>query len=186
MKKIIHEIRQFVEEECKKPTSKYGYEPFTDHFVPVVKHVRQMAELFKADSEVLEIAAWLHDIGSIVEGRKDHHITGSKIAEKKLLELGYPKEKIKLIKDCIITHRGSQKIKPKSLEAQILIEADTMSAFDNITGLFQCAYTYEKLSRNEARISVKEKLENKWRQLKFKKSKEIIRPKYKAAILLLK
>lgn len=185
MKKIIQEVRQFVEEECKKPTSKYGYEPFTDHFLPVVIHVKQMAKIFEADSEVLEIAAWLHDIGSIVEGRKDHHLTSSKIAEKKLKELNYPKNKIELVKNCIISHRGSQKIEPKSIEAQILIEADTMSAFDDITGLFQCAYTYEKLSRNEARISVKEKLENKWQQLKFKKSKEIIRPKYEAAMLLL-
>jgi hypothetical protein len=35
MTEIIEKIKTFVEEECKKPTSKYGYEPFTHHFTKV-------------------------------------------------------------------------------------------------------------------------------------------------------
>lgn len=182
---ITQKIKQFVEEECKKPTSKYGYEPFTDHFVPVVKYVKKMGDDLGADKEILEISAWLHDIGSIVYGRENHHVTSAKIAEGKLGELGFPKEKIEKVKACIVTHRGSQKLKPESLEAQILVEADTMSAFDNITGLFQCALVYEKLSRDEARKSVKQKLENKWQQLQFEKSKKLIKSRYDAAMILL-
>jgi len=182
---IKQKVRDFVESECKKPTSCYGYEPFTDHFVPVVKYVKQMAAEMNADKEILEIAAWLHDIGSIMRGRENHHLTGAEIAEKKLKELKYPQDKIEQVKECIISHRGSQKINPKSLEAQILIEADTMSAFDNIAGLFQCALVFEKLSRKEARISVKRKLENKWMQLRFSNSKKLVKPSYDAAMLLL-
>jgi len=183
--KITQNIRQFVEEECKKPTSKYGYEPFTDHFVPVVKYVKKMANELDADEEILEISAWLHDIGSIIKGRKDHHLTSAKIAEEKLRELNYPEDKIEKVTACIITHRGSQELKPRSLEAQILVEADAMSAFDDIAGIFQCALAFEKLSRAEARKSVKQKLQNKWAQLKFESSKESIKPKYDAAMLLL-
>jgi uncharacterized protein len=182
---ITQKIKKFVEAECKKPTSKYGYEPFTCHIVPVVKYVKEMAQALGADEETLEIAAWLHDIGSITCGRENHHLTGAKIAEEKLKELGYPSLKIKKVKECIITHRGSQKLPTKSLEAQILVEADAMSAFDNITGLFQCALVYEKLSRGEARKSVKQKLQNKWDQLKFQSSKDLIKPRFDAAILLL-
>jgi hypothetical protein len=60
-----------------------------------------------------------------------------------------------------------------------------MSNFDNITGIFQCAFVYEHLSREEARISTKEKLERKRNQLSFDESKQIIRPKYEAVMLLL-
>lgn len=184
--RIIQKIKEFVERECYKPTSKYGPDPFADHFVPIVKYGKKLAREYKADIEVVELAGWLHDIGSIVCGRADHHITSAEIAEEQLIKLGYSEDKIEQVKECIISHRGSQKIRPKTIEAQIIIEADTLSAFDCLEGLFQCAYVYEKLSRREAKKSVRQKLENKWKQLRFKKSKEMIKPKYKAAMLLLK
>jgi len=182
---IIQEIRKFVEEECKKPTSKYGYDPFVFHFIPVAEYARELADKLGADKEIVLLSAWLHDIGSIVYGREDHHITGAKIAEQKLAELGYPAEKIERVKDCILSHRGSQNTEPETIEAQILVEADTLSAFNDITGLFQCAFAYEKLSREEAKKSVRQKLINKYNQLKFEDSKKIIRPKFEAAMLLL-
>jgi putative nucleotidyltransferase with HDIG domain len=182
---IIQEIKNFVEEECKKPTSKYGYEPFTFHFVPMVKHAKELADKLGGDKEVIILAAWLHDIGSIIDGRKDHHITGACIAEKKLKELNYPAEKIELIKKCILNHRGSVRNRRASIEEQIIAEADVMCHFDNITGLFKAALVYEKLDQGQARISVRDKLKRKWKQLHFSDSKKIIEPKYKAAMLLL-
>lgn len=183
---IIQKVKKFVESECRKPTSKYGYGPFRYHLPAVVKYAQKLADELGGDREIIIIAAWLHDIGSIIKGRKDHHLTGAQIAEKKLKEFDFPRERIEKVKECIISHRGSQKIKPKTLEAQILVEADTISAFNDLSGLFECAYLYEKLSRPKAQESVKRKLENKWQQLRFKKSKDLVRPKYKAAILLLK
>ncbi|MDD5133040.1 MAG: HD domain-containing protein [Candidatus Nanoarchaeia archaeon] len=183
---IIEKVRNFVEEECKKPSSKYGYEPYLFHFTPVVNYAKILAEELKADKEIVTIAAWLHDIGSIIEGRKDHHISGAKIAEKKLTEFGYPKEKIGKVKQCILNHRGSQNRKRISVEEQIIAEADAMSNFECIGGLFKAAFIYEKLNQIEAQETVRKKLENKWKQLHLENSKKIIEPKYKAAMLLLK
>lgn len=182
----IDQIKTFVEEECQKPTSKYGYEPFPFHFVPVVKYALALADEMGGDKEIIELAAWLHDIGSIIYGREDHHVTGAKVAEEKLTDLGYPPEKIALVKKCILNHRGSQKTKGASIEEQIVADADIMSNFDNLPGIFKAAFVYENLNQGEAKESVRKKLENKWRQLNFEKSKQIIRPKYEAAMLLLK
>ncbi|MCC7569877.1 HD domain-containing protein [Candidatus Micrarchaeota archaeon] len=182
---IVDEIKTFVEQECNKPTSKYGYEPFPYHFTPTVKYAGQLADVLGGDKEVILIAAWMHDIGSIVHGRDDHHITGARIAEEKLKELKYPEEKIELVKKCILNHRGSQNRERKSLEEQIIAEADTMSTFDNLSGLFKAAFVYEHLDQKEANTSVKEKMKRKWNQLHFEKSKEILKPKYEAAMLLL-
>jgi|GEM_PF-103297 len=181
----IEKIREFVEEECRKPSSKYGYEPFSFHFAPVASYVGKLADELGADKEVVLIAAWLHDIGSILHGREDHHLTGAKIAEEKLRTLGYPEEKIKLVKKCILNHRGSQKSERVSLEEKIVAEADTMSNFNNLSGIFKAAFIYEKKDQGEATASVRKKLESKWKQLCFKKSKQLIRPKYEAAMLLL-
>lgn len=182
---IVEKIKRFVEKESKKPTSKYGYEPFVFHFTPMAKYAGELADEFGVNKEVVLLAAWLHDIGSIIRGREGHHITGAKIAEKKLRELDYPSGKINLVKKCILNHRGSQKNDRKSIEEQIVAEADAMSTFDNIGGIFKAAFMYEDLNQKDAQISVRRKLENKWKQLKFKKSKDIIRPRYEAAMILL-
>jgi uncharacterized protein len=182
----VEEVKGFVEEECKKPTSKYGYEPFIYHFVEVVKYAKELSDKLGGDKEVIQIAAWLHDIGAIVSGRENHHVTGAEIAEKKLKELNYPKEKIELVKKCILNHRGSQNNPRESIEEQILAEADVMSNFDNISGIFKAAFIYEDLDQKDAQETVRKKLENKWNQLHFEESKKIIKPKYEAAMLLLK
>jgi uncharacterized protein len=182
---IVEEIKKFVEDECKKETSKYGYEPFPFHFVPVVNYAEKLANELGGDKEVILLAAWLHDIGSIIYGREEHHVTGAKIAEEKLKGLQYSPEKIELIKKCILNHRGSQKRERESIEEKIIAEADTMSLFDNISGVFKAAFVYEKMDQGEAKKAVKEKLERKYEQLHFDESKKIIESKFKAAMLLL-
>lgn len=183
---IINEIKHFVENECKKPSSKYGYEPFPFHFVPIINYAEKLADKLGRDKEVILIAAWLHDIGSIIYGREDHHITGAKIAEEKLKELQYSAEKIELVKKCILNHRDSQQNGRSSIEEQIIAEADVMSNFDNIAGIFKAAFVYENKTQGEAKDSVRQKLEQKWKQLHFENSKEMIKPKFEAAMLLLK
>ena len=183
---IVHEIKNFIENECKKPSSKYGYEPFPFHFVPVVNYAEKLTDKLGGDKEIILISAWLHDIGSIIYGREDHHITGAKIAEEKLKELQYPAEKIELVKKCILNHRGSQQNERDSIEEQIIAEADVMSSFDNIAGIFKAAFVYEDKTQGEAKNSVRKKLENKWNQLHFENSKRIIKPKFEAVMLLLK
>jgi len=185
---IISEIKNFVKEECKKPGSKYGHEPFDNHFVPAIKYAKELTKKFSKenpDRKVILIAAWLHDIGSIIYGRKDHHITGAKIAEKKLKELKYPTEKIELVKKCILNHRGSQQNKRKTIEEKIVAEADTLSNFDNLSGIFKAAFIYESKTQDEAKQSVREKLERKYKQLHFKESQELIKPRMEAVELLL-
>ncbi len=184
-KNIVEKVREFVEEECKKPTSKYGYSPFKEHFAPVVDYSRRLAKKFGADLEIVEIAAWLHDIGSIMVSRENHHITGSEIAERKLRELGYPQDKIEKVKICIYSHRGSQKIGRNILEARILADADAMSCFDDIAGVFMAAFVYENKSRDEARASVRQKMINSYSKLSTNEARLIVKPKYDAAMLLL-
>jgi len=183
---IVQEIKNFVESECKKPNSNYGYDSFQFHFTSVVEYAKRLADELGGDKEVILLASWLHDIGSIVHGRQDHHITGAKIAEEKLKEFNYPQEKIELVKKCILNHRGSVPNERKSIEEKIVAEADTLSGFSNISGLFKAAFMYEGKNQGEAKDSVRQKLERKWKQLHFDSSKKIIKPKFEAAMLLLK
>lgn len=182
---IVEKVRRFVQYECKKPASTYGYEPYIFHFVPMARYAGMLADELGGDKEIILIAAWLHDIGSIVHDRKDHHKTGAKVAERILRKFGYPNNKIAIVKRCIMNHRGSQNRKRHTIEECIIAEADTLSCFDNIAGLFKAALVYENLDQGKAKISVREKLERKWRQLHFKRSKELLKSKRDAILLLL-
>jgi len=182
-KDIIGEVRRFVESECKKESNKYGFEPFINHFVPTTSLSKKFAEELNLDSEVIEIAAWLHDIGSIIHGRKDHHITGMQIAEEKLKGLNYPFEKIEKIKRMIFSHRGSKDIKPASVEEQILIDADAINDFDHIEGLFKAAYD-ENLNQEQARKSVRQKMINSYNKISAER-KQLVKEKFNAVMLLL-
>lgn len=182
---IIPKIRRFVEEECKKKTSHYGDEIYFCHFIPVVSYAKNLAKAQEdIDIEVVELAAWLHDIGSVMKGRENHHITGAKITGEKLREFGYPEDKIKLVQECVYCHRGSQEIPRNFKEAQIIADSDTLSAFDNISGLFKAAIFHEGLDQISARASVKRKLVNSWNKLS-QHSKDFIQIKYDAAMILL-
>ncbi len=183
--RIIEEIKKFVEEESKKPTAKYGHDLYLFHLIPVRNYSIELAKKLNADSEIIEIAAWLHDIGSILYGRENHHITGAEIAEKKLKELNYPAEKIKKVKLCILNHRGSVNNSRESAEEKIISDSDAISNFESIPGLFKGAFVYEQLTQEEAKISVRNKLQRKYEQLCLRESKEIIKPKYQAVMLLL-
>ena len=182
---IVEEIRKFVEEECNNPASKYGKEPYEFHFVPMVSYAKELAKKQNVDIELIELAAWLHDIGSIICGRENHHITGAEIAEKKLRELDYSEEKIVIIKKCIFNHRGSQLNSLESVEEQIIADADAMSNFDNIPGIFKAAFMYENKTQGEAKDSARIKLQNKWNQLSSA-SKILVKDKFEAAMILLK
>lgn len=181
---FIKEIRKFVREECEKPTSKYGFQPFENHFEPMVKWAEKLVDKIGGDREVILVASWLHDIGSIIEGRENHHITGAKIARKKLVELEFPEEKIKLVEECIMHHRGSRNDQRTTLEEQIVAEADVISNFDNIVGIINSALFYENKTEKEAKQEVLNKLERKWNQLHFQESRELVKPKLEAVRIL--
>ncbi len=179
---IVEEVRKFVEGECKKPGAKYG-PAYEGHFVPMHKRAIELAKKWGADLEIVEIAAWLHDIGSTIDGRENHHITGAKIAERKLIEWDYAFEKIEQIKYCILHHRGSVGDNGKTIESRVIIEADALSNFDNIGGIFEAALVYEGLHQQDASKSVLTKLKNKYDQLSLE-AKELVKLKYEAVLVL--
>lgn len=150
----------------------------------MVKWAEKLVDKIGGDREVILVASWLHDIGSIIEGRENHHIAGAKIARKKLVELEFSEEKIKLVEKCILHHRGSRNDQRTTLEEQIVAEADVISNFDNIVGIINSALVYENKTEKEAKQEVLNKLERKWNQLHFQESRELVKPKLEAVRIL--
>jgi len=176
---MIKKIKKIVKSACdEKIVYAWGY-----HMVPMVKYALILAGKLKADKEIVEISAWLHDI-SWLKGdlSNNHNKTSAEQAEIILESLKYPKYKIKAVKHCILGHRGT--IPRKTKEAECIASADTMSHFDQIPALFYLAYHDGNMSIEDAKRWLWEKIERGWRKLD-PEAKRIMKEKYRAIKLLI-
>jgi uncharacterized protein len=91
-----------------------------------------IAEKEDADIKVVKYAAVLHDIARYQEdrsgGKIDHAAQGAKMAKKLLAARGFDAVFIKAVCGCIATHRYRGSLKPESLEAKVLFDADKLDS----------------------------------------------------------
>ena len=183
---MINKIRNIVEETCAKESNVFGYGIWTHHITQVVKNGKLLAEIFNADSEIVEIAALLHDYASIKDKTlyKEHHIHGQIEAEKILEHFGYPVEKIEKVKHCIATHRGSVLMERKSKEAECIANADAMTHIEQVPSLLYSAYVLKRMEIDDGAKWVRQKLKRSWNKLNFQ-VQELMREKYESALKIL-
>ncbi len=181
---MIEKAKQYIFEQSKKDTNKYGMRPFYSHFVPMVEYALELAEIREADKEIVWIAAWLHDIWSIMWSYENHHEWWANHAEELLTEWWVEKEKIAAIKHCIFAHRWSHDIARDTIEAECICDADAMSHFKDITSLFSLAISTHWLDDIEAHKFVREKLDRSYAKM-TPLAQEMIKDKYDAVKILL-
>jgi uncharacterized protein len=164
---------------------------FTDtvwkhHIQPVVKYSLMLGKKLGADLEVLELAALLHDYAAMLNKKfcQDHHLHGARLAEKILKSFNYPEEKIEHIKDCIVSHRSSLKIKQKTIEAKILASADAMSHIGELIDMFYLAFGVHRFKTEAGAKWLKSKLLRDWQKI-MPAGRKIIKQEYDLAVGLL-
>lgn len=183
---IINHLYTLVEKACHSSNNEFGYAIWQNHILPVVKYAKLLAQQLEADEEVCEISALLHDYAGIMNPAfyENHHIHGARIAHDLLTKLEYPKEKIELIKNCIISHRASKNIPRKTKEAQILASADAIAhiiAWESLLDLALFEYSY---TEPEAKAWVARKLERSCKKI-MPEALPLIEEKYKLVKLAL-
>ena len=85
------------------------------------------------DYFILIPAVLLHDIGTIDGEYRKHEEIGVLIIKRDLPKLGYSKKEIEKITHCVESH--DSKIKPETIEAKILFDADRLEK-SGIGGVF--------------------------------------------------
>ncbi|MBZ9689314.1 HD domain-containing protein [Clostridium estertheticum] len=183
---LINTISKIVEQQCKSEDNIFGYEGWSCHIVSVVKYAKILSKRLGANEEIVEIAALLHDYASVKDKSmyEEHHIYGAIEAEKILKGLDYPREKIEIIKDCILCHRGSVRMQQKTKEAICVASADAMAHIDQVPSLLHLAYYNRKMDVKEGAEWVGRKIERSWNKL-CPEAKEIMMKKYECAKVVL-
>ena len=179
---MIEKIKKHILELCGNQDWEWD-----KHTKLVVKFSKQLATELNADEEICKIAAWLHDIKKIQKENKKHHVHGAEEAGEILRKLGYPKEKIKQVQHCILTHSSDQKYIPKSKEAKIVACADSLAQFADFSAMAYYAYTIKELSIQDGQDWLLRKYEINWNKLDLiTETKKMARSQYDAIQLLLK
>lgn len=127
---IIGEVKDYAMEVLSKELPEHLTYHSRNHTMDVVASVKEIAEkqgLNDEDLEVLNIAAWFHDLG-YSQGCELHEKVGAEMASEFLSQKGYPGEKIKMVVDCIMATQMPQN--PKNLREQIICDADMMHLAD--------------------------------------------------------
>lgn len=163
---IVNYLKTEIKNRVESENNKFGIGVLY-HIEAVVRNAEILANKYNADKEICIIAAWLHDIASITDYKlyDEHHIHGAKIASEILRKFKYDDNKIELVKECILNHRGSINNKRLSKEEQIIADADAISHFDSIPSLLYLAYKEKNMNIEDGKNFVKSKLERSFRKL---------------------
>lgn len=109
-----------------------------EHVTTVVTLALRLAELTGADAEIVEAAAWLHDVCKFTHGSR-HPIAGADFARAFLPTTDFPPEKIEAVAAAIADHMGLWRDEPLAvLEAQVLWDADKLAKI-GLTAVFHWA-----------------------------------------------
>jgi uncharacterized protein len=103
-----------------------------EHTQRVYALAMRIAKKEKAETGIVKMAAYLHDIARAVEdasgGMVDHALEGARLAAGILKSLGLSDINTAEVCHCIQTHRFRGKLKPASLEAKVLFDADKLDS----------------------------------------------------------
>lgn len=106
-----------------------------EHVIRVYRNAEFIGKREGADMEVLLAAVLLHDVVVYPKGSAKSTKSAddsADMAEKILLEYGWPKDRIEKTSYCIRTHSYSKQIVPATLEGKILQDADRLDALGAI------------------------------------------------------
>ncbi len=182
-KNLSKSIEKIVWEACQSPNNIYGPADWDYHVKTVVFFGKKLAKELSLDVELIEIACLLHDYAAISNGKfaDTHHIEGARMADELLSQYNYPREKIELVKKCILSHRGSVNVEKTILEEQVVADADAMAHIENFKSLLYLAYVEKGLSIEEGSDWVLKKVQRSWSKMSLQ-AKKMMKNKYESIV----
>ena len=122
---VMREIEKFAQEN-----SDDSFDHGWPHVKRVLKLAEKLAKMEKANIYIVRTSALLHDIGRLYEKEKNenHAIISARMAKELLDSLNVCENCVNDVIHAIKAHSFSLGIKPKTIEAKVLSDADKLDA----------------------------------------------------------
>lgn len=115
-----------------------------DHVLRVLALAERIAQAEGADLEIVHAAALLHDVGREEEARTGRCHAQLSAARAREVLRGHPPERVEAVAEAIAAHRFREGTPPRTLEAQVLYDADKLDAIGavGVARAYVCAGIY--------------------------------------------
>ncbi len=164
---IVEDMRGHVLEACGDPANVLTPGFFHDHLLVVASYAAVLAPRLGADAEVVELAAYLHDLSAVRDfSTLSHHAASSAdLARALLLERGYPAERTAAVAAAIARHSVPLATGEGTPEEVCLSNADAMAQIAMPAFWLYFAFRVLKLGYVDGRRWYADKVRTNWEAL---------------------
>lgn len=177
VKQIETLVRQKSDEYQASDPGQYNF--WEGHLKYVYREATDLAKKYRADLEIVQLGALLHDIALLerVGTKADHHTNGKMLAEQILRDYNYQADELERVLGCVLHHRSSKNA--ENLEELCVADADILAHFGCVPMLFNSAYLQHGLkSMQEVSQFIRETFEKDFADLSDRTKAEF-EPRYK-------
>jgi putative nucleotidyltransferase with HDIG domain len=164
---LVSTIRDYVHAECQREGNPFGADFFEQHVLVVADYGERIARQLNADSEIVAVSAYLHDISVIQDSTTlpVHNVRGAEIAVQYLTGLSYSPEAIEMVRGCIVSHTCPLQIGEGTLEEVCLSNADAASQIAKFPYFLYYSFIVRKLSYGDGKEWLRVLLERNWNKM---------------------
>jgi hypothetical protein len=161
------DIRELVRAECAQASNPFGPSFFDEHVLQVAAFARKLAPSLGASSEVVELAAFLHDLSAVRDLRcvPTHHLDSAVVARGLLHQGGWPAATVDAVCRAIERHSAPVEVGRGSAEEVCLSNADVMAHLARPAYWFFYLYRVRGLGEQEALAWWRGRVERAWAAL---------------------
>lgn len=163
----IGAMRAYVRAECAREQNVFGPSFYEEHLAVVAEYGTRLAERLGADREIVETAAWLHDIAAVRDraALPRHAALGAAMAGELLCPHGYTAAEAGRIAACIASHSTPLAIGEGTTEEVCVSNADAIAQIVRPVYWLYMVYGVRRLGYEEGRRWLLERVEGNWRGL---------------------
>ena len=176
---LIDDIRELVYQACLRSENILSPAFFDQHLVVVAECATRLAGTLGADAEVVDLAAYLHDITAVLDPTTmpDHPRLSAEFATRILVDRGYRQDRIATVARAIASH--SEPLPPGSASSEevCLSNADAAARILRPAYWLYFSFGIRKSGFDEGRQWLKSLFEKQW-SLLIEPARELVGPQY--------
>jgi len=164
---VVDAAREYILGECRSSRNAFGPAFFGEHLLIVREYALRLAAILDADAEIVELAAYLHDMAAIADISviPKHHILGAGLARSFLQEHKYPSERIERVAQCVASHSAPVQMGKGSPEEVCVSNADAMSQIARPVYWLYYVFRVRQFEFEAARTWYRQRVDSNWNQL---------------------
>jgi len=164
---MLEDIRQEVLEACRRPDNVLTPAFYDQHLRLVAEHATALADVLGAEREIVELAAWLHDLSAVLDFSTlpTHAEASAQLAASMLARRGYPGDRIDRVAGAIRRHGAPLGAGEGTAEEVCVSNADAMSQIAAPAFWLFFAFEVRKLGFAEGQRWYGERVRQGWQAL---------------------